>query len=96
MVGASERNLSIHERRRPGQTRPGWAFRDTGCLTWLAARPGYRATVVCSQRLQSRRYFLTKFLCHTFLQLYLKRQNTAKNEMHVLEDTKITTKAATL
>lgn len=30
-----------------------------------APGPGYRATVVCSHRLQSCRYFLTKFPCHT-------------------------------
>lgn len=72
-VGASERNLSIHEKCRVSQTQPDRPFRETRCLAWLRTGPGYRATVVCSHRLQSCRYFLTTFLCH-ILQLYIWRK----------------------
>lgn len=64
-VGASQRNLSIHEKCRVSQTQPDRPFGDNRCLIWLRTGPGYRATVVCSLGLQSWRYFLTKFLCHT-------------------------------
>lgn len=64
-MGASQRNLSIHEKCRVSQTQPDRPFGDNRCLIWLRTGPGYRATVVCSLRLQSWRYFLTKFLCHT-------------------------------
>ena len=71
-MGASERNLSIHEKCRASQSQPDRPFRDTRCLTWLSTGPRYRAMVVCSHRLQSCRYFLTKFLCHTVCRRFAK------------------------
>lgn len=99
-VGASQRNLSIHEKCRVSQTQPDRPFGDNRCLIWLQTGPGYRATVVCSLRLQGWRYFLTKFLCHAACSCRYEKKHgkffcPSTNET-LWEDTDATAKVLTI
>lgn len=80
-LGGSFRENSVHSWKVQGQ--PDRPFRDTRCLTWLSTQPGYRAAVVRSHKLQSCRYFLTKFLCHTVCSYSKdsKRENMDKKSL---------------